>query len=65
MSRKPITKAQALASFRREVLPFIRRKQNGRADIPACREGWNNYTDALYRDGLISPRQYDRWTNPF
>lgn len=29
------------------------------------REIFNNYTDQLCKDGLISNYQYDSWTNPF
>jgi hypothetical protein len=34
-------------------------------DKPALREEWNNFTDRLCKDGQITPRQYDRWQNPF
>lgn len=36
-----------------------------RGDAIAQREYFNNYTDALCRDGFISRHQYETWTNPF
>lgn len=35
------------------------------SDKVALREAWNNYTDSLCKDGLITERQYETWTNPF
>lgn len=34
-------------------------------DKPALRQAWNEHTDALCKDGEITQRQYDTWTNPF
>lgn len=34
-------------------------------DMPAKREAWTVYTDNLHRDGRITDRQADHWTNPF
>ena len=36
-----------------------------RGDAIAKREYFNNYTDALCKDGFISRHQYETWTNPF
>jgi len=33
-------------------------------DKPALRESWNNYTDALCKEGCISSKQYDTWIHP-
>ena len=35
------------------------------SDKPALREAWNNFTDSLCRDDLITERQYETWANPF
>lgn len=35
------------------------------SDVIAKREAWNNYTDALCKDGVITESQYNNWTNPF
>ena len=34
-------------------------------DIIAKREAFNDYTDMLCKDGQISVKQYETWTNPF
>lgn len=36
-----------------------------KGDVCAKREYWNNYTDSLCKDGMITDSQYDNWTNPF
>ena len=55
---KNFTKKQALKEFRE----FYLIPNN---DIPAKREAWNNFTDSLCKDRIISSRQYNNWTNPF
>ena len=42
--------------FLRDVLPGIQAtyERDGRVDIPARREGWNNWIDALAKDGTVS-----------
>ena len=62
-----LTKKTALAIFRGELAEATR---NGtwtysKADAVARREAWNNFTDSLCKDGMISDRQYDTWSNPF
>jgi hypothetical protein len=54
-----MTKKQVETMFKEEVLPFI-----NRSDKPALREAWNNYTDLLCKDGQITIRQYETWTQP-
>lgn len=34
-------------------------------DVYAQREYFNNYIDALCKEGLITEHQYDTWINPF
>ena len=34
------------------------------ADLPMRRESWNNYTDALCKDGQISDWQQANWSQP-
>lgn len=55
-----MTKKEALAVFRREILPSIPSH-----DTPAKCEEWNNYTDSLCKGREITLRQYETWTNPF
>ena len=62
-----MTKKQAMQDFRQMVLPYVREQfeTDGKVDIIARREAWNNYTDGLRSGGMISNHQYDTWTNPF
>jgi hypothetical protein len=64
MKRK-MTKRQAVADFRESWNEAVRANPNLATDKPARCEAWNNYTDALCKDGLITSRQYSQWTNPF
>jgi hypothetical protein len=59
-----MTKADALALFRDQVLPVVK-YQYGKGDRVAIREAWNNYTDALCKEGQITMRQYETWVGPF
>lgn len=34
-------------------------------DIIAKRTAWNDFTDSLMKDGEITEKQYDTWTQPF
>lgn len=34
-------------------------------DIVAKRTAWNDFTDSLMKDGEITEKQYDTWTQPF
>ena len=60
-----LTKKQALAVFKGQL------KENERfynlivKDKVALRESWNNFTDSLCKDELITERQYDTWSQPF
>jgi hypothetical protein len=35
------------------------------SDIPAKRQGFVDFVDMLHRDGEITDRQANSWTNPF
>lgn len=61
-----MTKAEAEAQWREHYLPSVRAQfeKNGRVDEPARAESWNNYTDALCKNGDITKRQYATWTHP-
>ena len=62
----PILFDRACEQFEAEILPFIQEQyeQDGELDCPARREAWNNWTDSLCQDGLISDWQYDNWSHP-
>ena len=61
--------AQAVDFFEEYIMPAILKteQENGftrYADLPMRREAWNNYTDALCKDGEISDWQYENWSQP-
>lgn len=62
-----MTKVTALAFFKSLLIDL--KEQGfwpyGEGDKVALREAWNNYTDSLCKDGMITERQYETWTNPF
>ena len=57
-----MTKKQALKEFKLIHKNFLK---NNRFDYVAKREAWNNWTDGLCKDGLISFWQYENWNQPF
>ena len=59
--RKKMTKAEALSRFRL----LLKDTNLSRTDSTAKREMWNNYTDALCKDGVITLNQYENWGQPF
>lgn len=59
-----MTKKEVEKDFRQNVKPQID-EMYGKGDKIALREEWNNYTDMLCKDGVISQKQYDTWSNPF
>jgi len=61
---REVTKVEAVALFRAEVLPLVIAKY-GPNDKPALREAWNDWTDGLCKSREITPRQYDTWCHPF
>ena len=61
-----MTKTEAIAEYRKYILPEVRRtyERDGRIDGPARAEAWNNFTDALHQDGQITTKQVNTWTHP-
>ena len=60
MEVQKMTKAEALKDFRQLFKTFGKR-----GDATAKREDWNNYTDALHKEGVITLKQYENWGQPF
>lgn len=60
---KKMNKSQVLRHFREYIAPMVR-EQYGR-DAIAMREAFNDYTDSLCKEGVITNHQYNTWTNPF
>lgn len=58
--RNKLTKVQAVKMFRELIMPQI-----PYGDKIWQRTAWNDFTDSLCKDGMISNYQYDSWTNPF
>ena len=54
-----MTNREANLIFDRDYAPQI-----GRDDKPALRTAWNDWTDSLHRDGVITDRQRENWTYP-
>ena len=55
-----LTKQEAVKQFRREhkgAIPW--------GDKVWQREAWNNWTDYLFKAGLIGRWQSENWSNPF
>ena len=57
-----MTKKEALKQFKLIFRDFLK---NNRFDYVAKRETWNNWTDGLCKDGLITSWQYENWDQPF
>lgn len=60
-----VTKQQALVIFLAQWREAVSAGQAQASDLPAKRESWNNYTDSLCKDQLITEQQCDCWSNPF
>tara|TARA_Y100000034_G_scaffold107728_1_gene137560 strand:+ start:101 stop:331 length:231 start_codon:yes stop_codon:yes gene_type:complete len=62
-----LVRAQAVAQFMEYFAPGILRlenRYNHHPDLPLRCEEWNNYTDALCKNGEISDWQYEKWNAP-
>lgn len=59
-----MTKKEAVAEFKADILPHVI-KQYGKNDKPAIEQAWNDWTDALCKNGRITQHQYDTWVHPF
>jgi len=60
-----VTKPQALAIFNEEWANVVAAGVFRKDDKPALRESWNNFTDSLCKDGMITDHQYNTWAQPF
>ncbi len=58
---KQMTKIKALKQFN-EIWKNSKYKKT---DVIAKRTMWNDYTDALCKDGIITTNQYINWHQPF
>ena len=61
----PMSTAEANKLFRYIYKIKAIRLGYRRGDEVAKRTEWNDYTDALCKDGLITSKQYNTWDQPF
>jgi|TARA_B100001093_G_C26607688_1_gene918755 hypothetical protein len=59
-----ITKAQALEQFRYNWKVSTMDTQRA-TDIIAKAEAWGCFTDQLCKEGYITMKKYESWSNPF
>lgn len=59
-----MTYEEAVDSFTENILPIVV-EQYGPDDTISQREAFNDWTDALCKDGEITQWQYENWDNPF
>jgi len=62
-----VNRQEAIREFKETILPLLKElyEEDGEVDWIARRQGWNDWTDMLCKDGIITEAQYDRWDNPF
>lgn len=59
-----MTKAEALKQFKSDLNEYNPSFLKS-GDTVAKREEWSIYTDALCKNGDITMKQYESWSNPF
>ena len=59
---KKMTKVKAVKDFRILYKTFTNYRKG---DVIAKRTEWNDFTDHLCKQGLITSKQYDTWDQPF
>ena len=64
--RTVILRSQAIEDFKANILPWTihRYESDGIPDWIARCECWNDWTDILCKDSLISDWQYENWSQP-
>ena len=59
------TKKEVVAQFRELWAETVANEPSWRGDSIAKRTAFNDYTDSLCKDGIITTYQYENWSNPF
>ena len=59
------TKAQALDQFRYNWGVIVKQHPRLKNDTVWKREEWSYFTDSLCKEGYITLKQYETWSNPF
>ena len=60
-----LSKKQAVQQFRWDWSDFLKSNPSWRGDKVAKRCAFNDFVDALNKDGLVSDYQAYNWSNPF
>tara|TARA_Y100001973_G_C5088916_1_gene276403 strand:- start:534 stop:722 length:189 start_codon:yes stop_codon:yes gene_type:complete len=60
-----ITKKEVVAQFRELWADTVALEPHWRGDSIAKRCAFNDYVDALNKDGLVTDHQAYNWSNPF
>ena len=59
------TKAAALEQFRYNWSVITKQHPRLKNDSVWKREEWSYFTDSLCKEGYITLKQYETWSNPF
>jgi len=61
-----VTKKEAKNCFVQEIYgdKYNLQRILDKDEFAVC-EAWNDFTDALCKQGTITEKQYDTWSNPF
>ena len=59
------TKAQALEQFRYNWSVIVKQHPRLKNDSVWKREEWGMFTDQLCKEGYITMKKYESWSNPF
>ena len=60
-----MTKKDVVQQFRWDWSDFLKSNPSWRGDRIAKREAFNNFVDALNKDGMVTDYQAYNWSNPF
>jgi hypothetical protein len=61
--RKIMNKKDAIKEFNQEIRPYVEKQYPN--DRCALEQAWNDWTDGLCKDRVITMKQYETWDNPF
>ena len=59
------TKKQAISTFSEIWRQAVAQNESLATDRPAKSETWNDFTDMLCKDSIITDNQFRNWSNPF
>lgn len=65
MKKARMKKTQVVKLFNEYFEEFLLENEDRRGDKPLKRTAWNNFTDTLCKEQLITLHQLETWKNPF